>query len=78
MDKLIVYTKIESLQRCIERIAAKTPSDGERLKKDWDLQDIIILNFQRAVQGSVDIAAIDHSLSYRPRRENPLSAGSWL
>ncbi|MEK6786132.1 MAG: DUF86 domain-containing protein [Nitrospirota bacterium] len=57
MDRDLVETKLESLRRCIERIAGKTPSSVDQLVRDPDVQDIIALNLQRAVQLSVDIAA---------------------
>ena len=47
----------ESLRRCIDRIADKTPSSVDQLLRDPDIQDIIALNLQRAVQLSVDIAS---------------------
>jgi len=57
MDRDIVQTKLESLRRCVERIAGKSPSSVDELVRDLDLQDIIALNLQRAVQLSVDIAS---------------------
>lgn len=57
MDRDLIEAKLESLRRCIERIAAKTPASSEQLRRDPDLQDIIALNLQRAVQLSVDLAA---------------------
>lgn len=57
MDRDLVETKLESLRRCIERIAGKTPSSVDQLVRDPDVQDIIALNLQRAVQLSVDVAA---------------------
>lgn len=57
MDRDLVETKLESLRRCVDRIADKTPSSTDQLLRDPDLQDIIALNLQRAVQLSVDIAA---------------------
>lgn len=57
MDRDIVEAKLESLRRCVERIAGKTPSSPDRLAHDPDLQDIIALNLQRAVQLCVDLAA---------------------
>lgn len=61
MDTDVVLAKLESLQRCISRIEEKTPPKVEILKSDYDIQDIISLNLERAVQISVDIAA--HILS---------------
>lgn len=57
MDRDLVETKLESLRRCVDRIADKTPSSVEQLLQDSDAQDIIALNLQRAVQLSVDIAS---------------------
>ncbi|CAN2048376.1 DUF86 domain-containing protein [Candidatus Magnetomoraceae bacterium gMMP-1] len=57
MDNALILHKIVSLKRCIERIKATTPVNKELLFTDWNIQDIIILNLERAVQVSVDIAA---------------------
>ncbi|MGE0468116.1 MAG: DUF86 domain-containing protein [Nitrospira sp.] len=57
MDRDLVETKLESLRRCVDRIAEKTPSSVDQLLRDPDRQDIIALNLQRAVQLSVDIAS---------------------
>ncbi len=57
MDRNLVEAKLESLRRCVERIAAKTPSTADQLAQNPDLQDIIALNLQRAVQLSVDLAS---------------------
>ncbi len=57
MDELIILSKIDALNRCLKRIRDKRPSTVESLLADLDLQDIIILNLERAVQLSVDIAA---------------------
>ena len=61
MDTDIVLVKLDSLQRYVSRVEEKTPSNVELLKNDYDIQDIISLNLERAVQISVDIAA--HILS---------------
>jgi uncharacterized protein YutE (UPF0331/DUF86 family) len=57
MDKDIILAKIESLERCIDRVIAKTPTGCPDLLDDVDRQDIIVLNLERAVQLCVDIAA---------------------
>lgn len=57
MDREIVEQKLESLRRCLKRVAQKCPSDPEILERDPDLQDIITLNLTRAVQCCVDIGA---------------------
>ena len=43
MDRNVVEAKLESLRRCVERIAAKTPSSADPLAQNQDLQDIIAL-----------------------------------
>ena len=57
MDNMLIFNKIESLRRCISRIREKTPETAEQLGSDIDLQDIITVNLERAVQTSVDIAS---------------------
>lgn len=57
MDREVIEQKLESLRRCIIRIAEKCPPRAEILAQDADLQDIITLNLTRAVQLSVDIGA---------------------
>jgi uncharacterized protein YutE (UPF0331/DUF86 family) len=54
---MLIYNKIESLRRCINRIVEKTPDTAAKLGSDLDLQDIITVNLERAVQTSVDIAS---------------------
>lgn len=63
MDRLIIERKLDSLQRCLERIRSKTPEQLEVLLADLDIQDVLVLNLSRAVQICVDIAA--HVLSER-------------
>lgn len=55
MDKDVVLNKLESLRRCLRRVQDKTPASAELLNADYDLQDIIALNLERAIQTCVDI-----------------------
>ena len=57
MDRDLIEAKLEFVRHCVERIAVKTPSSADQLARDPDLQDIIALNLQRAVQLCVDLAA---------------------
>jgi len=57
MDREVIEQKLESLRRCLQRVADKCPSAPETLGRDPDLQDIISLNLTRAVQLCVDIGA---------------------
>lgn len=56
-DPLIIK-KIDSLSRCIARIEQKRPQTIEELERDIDIQDIIAINLERAVQQCVDSAMI--------------------
>jgi len=56
VDKPLLAAKLASLQRCVSRLEGKRPQLG-RIDDDWDLQDVIALNLQRAVQLCVDLAA---------------------
>ena len=55
MDNDVLLNKLESLRRCVARIEQKTPETLAELVDDIDLQDIIVLNLERAVQVCVDI-----------------------
>lgn len=55
MDQQLVKEKIDALRRCINRIETKRPDAVEVLESDLDLQDILSVNLQRAVQLCVDI-----------------------
>ncbi len=56
MDNIVILNKIETLRNCVSRIELKCPGKIEELKNNYDLQDIISLNLERAIQSSVDIA----------------------
>ena len=53
----ILDAKLESLKRCLDRITTKTPANAEALVSDFDAQDVISVNLQRAVQICVDIGS---------------------
>lgn len=63
MDEDLILGKLESLARCLERIEEKTPATAEMLKADFDRQDIISVNLERAVQACVDVGM--HIISQR-------------
>ena len=54
-DRDVVLAKIAAIQRCIRRIRDVTGLDAARLD-DLDVQDIFVLNLQRAIQSSIDLA----------------------
>lgn len=55
MDRDVLLGKLESLRRCIRRVQEKTPASVDELIENYDLQDIITLNLERAIQICVDI-----------------------
>jgi uncharacterized protein YutE (UPF0331/DUF86 family) len=57
MDRDIIMRKLDSLARCINRIEEKRPDSLETLIDNVDIQDILSINLERAVQVSVDIGA---------------------
>lgn len=54
VDRDLVLAKINNIQNCLKRIDQTVEN-----KEVWnyDTQDIVILNLQRAIQASIDIAA---------------------
>ena len=54
-DTELLDSKIESLEHCVHRIESHTPSSASDLEQDYDRQDIISVNLQRAIQICVDL-----------------------
>ena len=54
----VLIPKLDSLARCLLRIEGQKPFTADQLRNDPDLQDIISVNLERAVQQCVDIASI--------------------
>lgn len=76
IDKRVIEEKLISLNRCLDRIKSHTPATVEALQTDFDAQDIISLNIQRAVQISVDIAA--HVLAEQFHEQTATMAEAFL
>ena len=57
MPSDVIQNKLESLRKCLLRLEQKRPGSPEILVSDYDIQDIISINLERAIQISVDIAA---------------------
>ena len=57
MDHDVITRKLDSLSRCVLRIESKRPECVDDLICDIDLQDILSVNLERAVQLCVDIGA---------------------
>lgn len=56
VDQDILYEKVAIIQRCLKRIADTTKLRPEKLD-DLMVQDVFVLNLQRAVQAAIDLAA---------------------
>jgi len=54
-DRELLVSKLSSIQHCIERIESKKPVTKEILFEDYDLQDILSINLERAIQLTSDI-----------------------
>lgn len=54
-DRDVVLAKVAAIQRCLRRVKDVTGLDAARLG-DLDVQDIFVLNVQRAIQSCVDLA----------------------
>lgn len=76
MTAEVIHQKIESLRNCIERIESKKPFTAEDLRINFDLQDIISINLERAVQVSVDLAS--HLLAERNGKTPTTMAESFV
>ncbi len=55
-DRDLVLAKVDSLERCLARIAELRSTTGPG-RSALDVQDITVLNLQRAVQAMIDLAA---------------------
>lgn len=58
MNNALIATKMESLTHCLLRIESKRPASLSELSTNFDLQDILSVNLERAIQLCVDISAI--------------------
>ncbi len=55
-DRDVVLAKAATVQKCLERIRDVTSLEPASLD-DIDRQDIFVLNLQRAIQASIDLAS---------------------
>ncbi|SMB91076.1 Uncharacterized conserved protein YutE, UPF0331/DUF86 family [Desulfonispora thiosulfatigenes DSM 11270] len=54
MESDVILNKIQTIERCLKRIAEEYDNNSENLK-NYTKQDSIILNIQRACEASLDI-----------------------
>ncbi len=55
--KTVVLQKLENITNCLSRIESKKPFTLEELKTNYDIQDTISINLQRAIQAAIDLAS---------------------
>lgn len=55
VDRDVVLEKVNRIQRCLKRIQETVSGDLDRVNQ-FDVQDIVTLNLQRAAQLVIDIA----------------------
>ena len=79
MDREVIEHKLESLPRCLQRVAEKCPSNPDKLGRDPDLQDIVTLNLSGVVQLCVDLGAhLIADLDVSPPDTMAKPSMSWL
>ena len=57
VDKDLLFAKINNIQNCLQRIEKTSHLPHRDLLQNMDIQDIVVLNLQRAVQSVIDMAA---------------------
>lgn len=57
VDRDVVMAKIANIQRNLGRLKEKQGVNLKDFSKDRDIQDIVLLNLQAAVQGCIDISS---------------------
>lgn len=57
VNRDMVVAKLVNIQRSLDRLKEKQGIELNGFSKDRDIQDIVILNLQTAIQGCIDIAS---------------------
>lgn len=57
VDQDILIAKVNNIQNSLSRIHTMTKPPHQSLLNDLTVQDVVVLNLQRAVQAVIDIAA---------------------
>lgn len=57
VNRDIILTKIANIQKSVSRLKEKKGADFTAFSKDRDIQDVVLLNLQTAIQGCIDIAS---------------------
>jgi uncharacterized protein YutE (UPF0331/DUF86 family) len=62
MNETLILEKLKNIDKCLLRINSKLNGDENKLD-DLDVQDIFVLNLQRAIQLAIDVAS--HILKHK-------------
>ena len=73
-NELVIFNKYTIIENCIKRINSVYDGKLETLK-DFNKQDVIVLNLQRACQAVIDIAM--HIISVRNLGAPQSGKGAW-
>jgi len=57
VDKAVITVKIANVKKNLDRLKEKQAIGQKEFLADRDIQDIVLLNLQAAIQGCVDIAS---------------------
>lgn len=57
VNRDIVVAKIANIKKSIDRLKEKQGIDFKAFSQDRDIQDVVLLNLQTAIQGCIDIAS---------------------
>lgn len=53
----VLVNKAETIEKCLRRIREVYVKDPAKFEKDFDRQDIVILNLQRTCEAAIDMAS---------------------
>ena len=57
VDKSIIMAKMANIKKNLDRLKEKQGLSNEEFRANQDVQDIVLLNLQTAIQGCIDIAS---------------------
>ena len=57
VDKSIIKAKMANIKKNLDRLKEKQVLNNDEFRANQDLQDIVLLNLQAAIQGCIDIAS---------------------
>ena len=57
VDKSIITAKMANIKKNLDRLKEKQGLSNEEFRANQDVQDIVLLNLQVAIQGCIDIAS---------------------